>query len=362
MIRYLKCLFSGPEEDKNHVQSFNEQQALEEDVEFIDHGVITVELDRITGSVGKYHDFDSQFRPKKHMSGKRFSEIKRAMREGGALPPVKLYQIRDDYFVLDGNHRVAAAKELGWTDIKAKVIELESGNTTLDNLLYLEKKKFFQRTGLSVQIDLTEVGKYNHLEKQIKKHQVYLAGQSGRDCDFPKAAKDWYNTIYQPLARLIETGELAQHFPGRTVADLYTYIAFYHWERSTRRRYGIGIDRLIPKTMEAFRKKMLEKDTPEYPEMKRSIIAFILIDTDTTTDIVVLEKLIALEEVAEAHSVHGNIDILVKATLKRDFLASDAEVIAEFVENHIRRIDGIIRTQTIIPGISRVKSVLGQAF
>ncbi|MCG8566606.1 MAG: ParB/RepB/Spo0J family partition protein, partial [Desulfobacterales bacterium] len=309
MIQYLKRLFSNPAKDTNHVLSFNEDQAHEEDVEFIDHGIQTIPLERITGSVGKYHDFDSQFRPKKHISGKRFAEIKRTMREGKSLPPVQLYQIRNDYYVLDGNHRVAAAKELGWTDIKAKVIELESGRTTMDNLLYLEKKKFFKKTKLPEKITLTEVGKYNYLEKQIKKHQVYLAGQSGRDCDFQKAARDWYNTIYLPLAQLIETGELIQHFPGRTVADLYTYIAFYHWERTVHRRYGIGIDRLIPKTMEGFRKKMLDKDTPEYPEMKRTITAFILVDTDTTTDLVVLKKIIGLEEVVEAHSVHGSIDI-----------------------------------------------------
>jgi hypothetical protein len=41
--------------------------------------------------------------------------------------------------------------------------------------------------------------------------------------------------------------------------------------------------------------------------------------------------------------------------LKRDFLASDAETIAEFVDQKIRRLDGITRTQTVIPGVSRVK-------
>ena len=355
-MKWLKRLLDRrPPADTNHVRSFNAEQAREEDVQFIDQGTIDVDLSQIIGSVGKYHDFDSQFRPKKHVSGKRFSEIKRAMREATSLPPVKLYQIRDDFYVLDGNHRVAAAKELGRQRIKAKVIELESGTTTMDNLIYLEKKKFFKKTGLSHDIHLTEVGKYNYLEKQIKKHQVFLAGQSGQDWDFPRAAKDWYNTIYLPLTALIKSGELLRHFPDRTPGDLYTYIAFYHWERSTRRRYGIGIDRLIPKTMEGFRKKMLEKDTPEYPEMKRTITTFILIDTDTTTDIVVLEKLFALEEITEVHSVHGHIDLIAKAVLKRDFLASDAEVIAEFVENHVRRVEGITRTQTIIPGISRVK-------
>ncbi|WDP91282.1 MAG: ParB N-terminal domain-containing protein [Desulfobacter sp.] len=359
MIKFFKQLFSGkpPEEDTDHVSSFNEQQAEEEDVEFIDHGNISVPLDKITGSVGKYHDFDSRFRPKKHVSGKRFADIKRTMREGGGLPPVSLYQIRNDYYVLDGNHRVAAAKELGWTDIKAKVVELLSGRNTMENLIYIEKKKFFDKTKLKEKIDLTEIGKYNFLEKQILKHQIYLAAQSGRDCDLQKAAKDWHNTIYLPMTAIINSSGLLKYFPDRGIADLYTYISYHHWTRKAGRKYGIGIDQVIPKSMEAFRKSMLEKTTPEYPEMKRTITAFVFINVGVATQNEILEALYALDEIQEVHSVHGSIDILVKMVLQRDFLASDAETIAEFVDHHIRRIEGINRTQTIIPGISKVKTL-----
>ena len=357
MKNFLKKFLSSQtsDEDKNHVHSFNEQQDQEEDVEFVDHGVQTVALENIIGSVGKYYDFDSRFRPKEHVSGKRFRDIKRAMREGIPLPPVKMYQIRDDYYVLDGNHRVAAAKELGWMDIKGKVLELVSSKNTLDNLLYLEKKKFYEKTGLTGKIDLSEVGKYNFLEKQIQKHQVYLASQSARDCEFNKASKDWYNTIYLPLITIVGNGGLIKYFPGRTVADLYTYISYHHWDRTSTRRYGIGIDRLIPKSMEGFRKNMLEKNTPDYPEMKRTITAFVLVNIDTKTEFEVIDKLFSQDEIQEVHSVHGTIDILVKIVLKRDFLASDAEIISEFVDQNIRRIEGINRTQTIIPGFSRVK-------
>ena len=86
MKNFLKTLFGSPaKEDNNHVSSFNEQHAQEEDVEFIDHGVQTISLENIIGSVGKYSDFDSRFRPKKHVSGKRFMDIKRCMREGTSL-------------------------------------------------------------------------------------------------------------------------------------------------------------------------------------------------------------------------------------------------------------------------------------
>lgn len=359
MSNFFKQLFGigSSEESKDRVTSFNEQQAEEEDVEFIDHGEITIPLEKITGSVGKYHEFDSQFRPKRHMSGKRFRDIKRCMREGKPLPPVSLYQIRNDYYVLDGNHRVGAAKELGWTDIQAKVVELLSAQNTMENMLYVERKLFYEKTGLKQEIDLTEVGKYKFLEKQIRKHQKYLSRQSGKDCDITKASRDWYNTIYTPMTKILDNGDLIKYFPERTISDLYTYVTYHHWEHSSKRKYGIGIDQLIPKSMTLFRKNMLEKNTPEYPEMKRRITAFVLINIDTSTEFEVINQLYKLDGVQEVHSVHGSIDILVKMVLKRDFLASDAETIAEFVDQHIRRIEGINRTQTMIPGFSKVKQI-----
>lgn len=357
MIKFFKQLLSGGKiaKDGDYVCSFNEQHAQEEDVEFIDHGEITVLLENIIGSVGKYHDFDSRFRPKKHAAGRRFQEIRKVMRNGGKLPPVSLYQIRSDFYVLDGNHRVAAAKELGWTDIRAKVVELLSHKNTIENLLYIEKKQFCEKTCLGGNIELTEVGKYHYLENQIRKHQVYLSSQSGKDCDFLKAAKDWYHTIYTPLETIIKTAGLSKYFPHRTLSDLYTYITFHQWERESGRRYGIGIDQMVPRSMEKFRQQMLEKSTPEYPEMKRTITAFILINTSTSAEMKVLDILFEFDEIKEVHSVNGSLDILVKMVLKRDLLASDAEIISEFVEHHIRRIDGINRTETVIPGRSLVK-------
>jgi len=356
MFSFFKKFFSSqPDEDKNHITSFNEQQTEEKDVQFIDHGIKTVALDHIIGSVGKYHDFDSQFRPKKHVFEKRFLDIKKAMRDGKAMPPIRLYQIRNDFYVLDGNHRVAAAKELGQFDIQAKVVELLSAKNTMENLLYLEQNRFYKQTGLLEKIDLTEAGKYNFLEQQIKRHNDHLTDISGHETEFKTAAEDWYNTIYKPLTIIIKNGNLIKHFPKRTIADLYTYITYHHWERTSSRKYGIGIDRLIPRSMEAFRTDMLEKRTPDYPEMRRSITAFILINIDTSTHVKILDKLFDINEVREVHSVHGTIDILVKIVLERDFLASDAEIIAEFVDQRIRKIAGINRTQTVIPGISRVK-------
>jgi DNA-binding Lrp family transcriptional regulator len=69
----------------------------------------------------------------------------------------------------------------------------------------------------------------------------------------------------------------------------------------------------------------------------------------------IIDKLYELEEVREIHSVHGEFDIIAKIVLTRDLLASDAEAIGQFVHNQVREVPGVVSTQTLIPGISKIK-------
>jgi hypothetical protein len=107
--------------------------------------------------------------------------------------------------------------------------------------------------------------------------------------------------------------------------------------------------------MEVFRETMSNLKEGEYPEMERSIIAFVLMSVKASREYHIVEKLFSLAEVYEVHSVHGDVDILVKISLKRDLISSDAEVISDFVHNKIRKIAGVVSTQTLIPGYSKVK-------
>jgi DNA-binding Lrp family transcriptional regulator len=107
--------------------------------------------------------------------------------------------------------------------------------------------------------------------------------------------------------------------------------------------------------MEAFREKMSNMKEVEYPEMKRDITAFVLMNVKAKSEFRIMDKLFSLEEVREVHSVHGDIDLLVKITLTRDLLSSDAEIIGQFVHEQIRSMPGVTSTQTLIPGASKVK-------
>lgn len=357
-LQKVKEMFSTapqPEEDNPH--SFNKRQEKEKAYESRIRGTSMVPLKKIVGSVGKYHDFDNQFRTRSGRRNERLEAILEAMRNGKPMPPISLYQIKNDYFILDGHHRFKAAKELGFTEIQSRIVELLPTPNTLENKLYVERTDFRDKAGLTTLIELTEVGHYHHLEKQINEHLTYLQTEQHNEVSYKDAAQDWYNTIYRPLAAVIQNSGLIRSFPGRTVDDLYLYISVHQWEKGKKRTYGLGIDEMIPKDMEEFRQKMAVHKEEQYPDMRQEMTVFILLNVDGKHEQRIFDKLLALEEVREVHSVHGAIDIIIKVTLIRDLLSSDAELLSQFILNTIRKWTGVISTQTLIPGMSKIKDI-----
>ncbi len=349
-------LHSGKEQkEKANLHSFNIRREKEEAYESIKRGTSMVPLDKIVGSVGRYHDFDKQFKTDSVRMDERLASILTAMKAGKNMPPVSLYQIKDDYFILDGHHRFQAAKKLGYSEIHSRILELLPSKNTLENRLYREKTEFKDKAKLPHRIHLTELGQFHHLEKQINDHRKFLIKEGTTGVSYQKAAGDWYDTIYQPLATVIKESNLVRSFPNRTVDDLYLYISIHQWEMGKTRKYGIGVDKLIPKNMEEFREKMARHSKQKYPEMRREMTVFILLNVDGRHEQRIFNKLIALDEVKEVHSVHGSIDLIVKVKLVRDLLSSDGELLSEFILTTIRKWPGVISTQTLIPGISKVK-------
>ncbi|RME51491.1 MAG: universal stress protein, partial [Caldilineae bacterium] len=80
-----------------------------------------VPLDKIVGSVGRYHDFTRAFLPRPNVNQHRWARLDAALNGLESVPPVELYKIGDVYFVRDGNHRVSVAKANGLDSIEAYV-------------------------------------------------------------------------------------------------------------------------------------------------------------------------------------------------------------------------------------------------
>ncbi|WP_457552754.1 Lrp/AsnC ligand binding domain-containing protein [Desulfobacula sp.] len=354
MKKYLKQLFGKKDTAcDSHIKSFADNQHKEEAYDERQLGIQAVPLDKIIGSVGRYKDFNRQFRLKKNRPSARFERVKEAFKKKIKLPPITLYQIKNEYYVLDGNHRVSAAKKLGYEFIDAMITEFLPSKNTLENIIYREKAAFLDKTELPDTIQLTEVGQYNRLLKQVDEHHGFLMKtnnvQMDDQIDYLAAAMDWYKTIYNPLAVIIKNSRLDRHFPGRTNSDLYTYISYHQWEKGKEREYGIGIDQLIPKHMEEFRLKMEHLKDMELPEMKHWISAFILIEVKAGKENEVMKRLHKLEEIREVHFVHGVFDLIAKMMMKRDLLSSDAEIIGQFVHKKVRQVQDVTKTQTLIP-------------
>lgn len=341
--------------ETDRIKSFEETQEAEQAFHFEKRGVHFVPIEKITGSVNRYHDFDTKFRPKPGLPRERLERIRKAMREGKPLPPVDLYQIKDEYYILDGNNRVAIAKELGFKNINARIVECIPQKHSWENILYFEKRMFFEKTELSQTIELTEVGQYQYLLEEISVHRTVMEKERGRDVGFPEASADWYKNTFVPFVAAIEQGRYMEHFAHRTPEDFYSYISFHR--RKNWRHHQAQQEKMntaLEKEQEVV-KPMNGKEQTPYQDMLREITAFVLIKIETKNEQQILSKIFSLEEVREAHTVHGEIDILVKIVLTRDLLTSDAETIGRFVQDKIRKIPGILSSQTLIPSSSKIR-------
>lgn len=90
-----------------------------------DAGELFIPVASIVGSVdGASQLFDRHFRPVSDEARARLGSVLVAMRQGQQLPPIDVWAWRGNYYVLDGHHRVEAARALRLDSISAHVVEV----------------------------------------------------------------------------------------------------------------------------------------------------------------------------------------------------------------------------------------------
>lgn len=213
-------------------------------------GMQTVPIDAIVGSEGRYRDFNQAFLPKHEYLRERWERIDKARLRDEILPPIKLYQIGEVYFVRDGNHRVSVAKSQGQKSIDAEVtaivadIPFKPGMTQsqlIEELLKWEKQKFITQTHLDKVISLDHLnfstpGRFDEIIKHIQGHRYFMNLQPGKNLSFEQAAQSWCQNIFLPIIKAVQKENILSRFPGRTEADLYIWIV-QHWD-SLKAKYG----------------------------------------------------------------------------------------------------------------------------
>src|SRR6187399_2508537 len=118
-------------------------------------GMRTIPVDRIVGSVDRAVDFDRMFRPRRRGDSKqRMNSLRKAFADR-PMPPISVYEASGLYFVSDGHHRVAVARQDGAEFIDADVTALKlshaiTPDVDLLQLVHTEQnRQFMERSGLA---------------------------------------------------------------------------------------------------------------------------------------------------------------------------------------------------------------------
>ena len=196
-----------------------------------------IPIDAIVGSVGRCSDYTRSFRPLKDSARQRWTGIQAAFAASKPLPPIKVVQLGEAYFVSDGHHRVSVAREQGVTSIEASVVLIEarvplSPQTQPEELaLQAEYASFLEITQLDetrpeADLRVTVLGQYEVLQVEIADLLESVQAQRA-DATLADVAGQWYDEVFLPMAHVVRRHQLVREFDGRTETDLVLWLREY---------------------------------------------------------------------------------------------------------------------------------------
>jgi len=209
-------------------------------------GIREVPLNQVIGSVGRYKEFTRSFLPLSNNLKERWVGVESLALTRG-WPPIELYQVGNAYFIKDGNHRAAVARQLQMATIEAHVwefpsnIEIGPDMSVETVLIRLGEERFVAETHLDEifpnhNIRFTTPGHYTDLLAQIEELRGKLCLIDEEDVPYEKAVALWYELIYLPTVQIIHDSTLLDDFPGRTEADLFVWMVTH--QEQLEEEYG----------------------------------------------------------------------------------------------------------------------------
>jgi hypothetical protein len=209
-------------------------------------GLRAIPVAQIVGTDGRASDFDRDFLPRRPDIGSRWREVENAFPEG-AFPPIVVYQLGDAYFILDGHHRVAIARQSGAETIDAEVTELKArwhlpANADVIELIHADQERnFMEKSGLAAarpdaHIRFSRPVGYLELLENVQIHGYHLMLEAGRALAREEIAADWYDNVYAPTVEAICAEGLDRAYPGATEADFF--LCVYYRRRELKPEAG----------------------------------------------------------------------------------------------------------------------------
>lgn len=203
--------------------------------EFSELGLQEIPLDAIVGSVGRQQDFTRTFHPKSDKAEERWTRVRSHVERRG-IAPITVYQLGKAYFVIDGNHRVSVARQMGNKSIMAYVTEFDArvplmpDDTPEDILRKARFAEFLEETNIdqlrpNSSLFMKNADQYQVLLDQIEAKRFLIGLDPQREeVSYDDAVIAWYDRVYLPMLQLIRRQGLERQFPGLTETDLYVLV------------------------------------------------------------------------------------------------------------------------------------------
>jgi hypothetical protein len=200
-------------------------------------GIRPIPVRQIVGSASRTSDFDKDFLPTRADVRERWINIERTYPESG-FPPIVVFKLGDSYFVVDGHHRVAVAKQRKVDFIDAEITELRSRypipvGADVGRVIYASQQQMFmEESGLDrarpeATIEFTRPQGFVELLELVKVHGFHLMTERAEVLRADAIAGDWYDRVYLPTVDAIRSERLLEAFPRNTEADLFLWV----WQR-----------------------------------------------------------------------------------------------------------------------------------
>jgi len=187
-----------------------------------------IEVARITGTVDKCGELDSRFRllGRRRDRGERFRRLQLSQTNLAYtnLPPIDVYLLAGEYYVVDGNRRVEAARRQGLEYLAAHVTECIPLADRAAQPAAVSRRQFEQETGLR-SVPLTYESGYAALLEEVRRFNP-AAGE-----DFRRRARRWHSTFFLPACRQLKRSSLARSSPRARPGDLFVMVSRFYQEQ-----------------------------------------------------------------------------------------------------------------------------------